>query len=325
VNKKNLVLLAILFLFFSGISFAQTDGTGTIEHFSLYWESDQYTWNYEVTVEKMVAGKFTEIQREKTEKTEVPCSLTTGSYRYQVTAYDFFGRASGISEWSYFQIIPGQPVTIEMPRTIIQPINPEEEPPVEEPEPLPVVEDLPVPEAPPYDSEPGNFFVEAAYSPLLSLPNTDFNQLYSFQPGGASARLWFIPFKFRLISLGFELAPSWSYLSATEDNYSVYAHLIDIPLGLIGQFWLPNGRMAVNLRLSGGLTLLNNFHFEYSGQQNKDQITTWIPSIHGGAFFLWIFRAPFFAEIGVELFHLFSVDNIPLEFVRPSLGVGMSF
>jgi hypothetical protein len=214
-----------------------------------------------------------------------------------------------------------------------EPIAEEPEPPVEEPEP-PVEEPEPPTEpeiiieepvaVPPPASEPGDFFVELTYSPLISLPNTDFNRLYKgFLPVGVSARLGLIPFKDRIFSFGFELAPSWSYLSSKEKNYSVYAQLLDLHLGLVGQVWLPNRTMAFNFRLGGGLSLLNNFHFEYKGQQNKDKITTWIPSMHGGISFIYIIRRSFFLDIGAELLHIFSVDNKILEFIRPSLGVGL--
>jgi hypothetical protein len=324
VTKKNQALPAILFLFFSSLIFAQSNESGP-RQFTLNWKSDEYAWNYEVTVEKLEAGKYTEILREKTENTEILCPLIVGRYRYQVTAYDFFGSPGGISEWSYFQIIPGQTeILIEEPAPA-QPDIPAEEPkpPVEEPE-TPAGEQNPPLESPP--KEPGDFFAQAAYSPLYSLPNTDFNRLYEgFLPVGVSARLGFIPYKGRVISLGFELAPSWSYLASKEDNYSVYAQLINIHVGLVGELWLPNGSMAFNFRLGGGLSLLQNFHFTYSGQQNHDQITTWIPSMHGGISFLWFIYKPIFVEIGAEIVHIFSVDNTFLEFVRPSLGVGLRF
>jgi hypothetical protein len=322
IKKKRALLSALLFLFFSSMVFAQTGETGA-DQFTLFWRADEYAWNYEVTLEKLGPEGFTEILRERTEEAEVICSLTTGRYRYQVTAYDFFGNAGGISAWSYFELIPGQvEIIIEEPEPVV------EEPVVEEPEP-PIQPEILVEEPePPVEApkEPGDFFVEAAYSPLISLPNTEFNRLFKgLLPGGASARLGFIPFKGRLFSLGFELDPSWSYLSSHEDNYSVYAQLLDLHLGLVGLLWLPNGTMAVDFRLGAGLSLLYNFHFEYEGQQNKDQLNTWIPSMRGGISFVWMIRNPFFLEIGVELLHVFSVDNIPLEFIRPSLGVGLRF
>jgi hypothetical protein len=83
--------------------------------------------------------------------------------------------------------------------------------------------------------------------------------------------------------------------------------------------------MAFNLRVGGGLSLLYNFHFEYTGQINQEQLNTWIPSMHGGVSFIWLFHNPFYVTIGAELLHLFSVDNTALEFIRPSLGVGLRF
>jgi hypothetical protein len=244
-----------------------------------------------------------------------------------VTAYDFFGNPGGISAWSYFEIVPGQseiiveepppaePEILDDSNLLVEKTEPSTE---EEAEDRDVLEET--------SKELGNFFVEAAYSPLFSLPNTDFNRLYKgFLPGGVSARLGFIPFKGRIISLGFEFDPFWSYLASSENNYSAYAQLINLHLGLVGQLWLPNGIMAFNFRAGGGLSLLHNFHFEYEEQQNKDQITTWIPSMHGGISFLWFIRKSFFLEMGAEWLHIFSVDNIPLEFVRPSLGVGLKF
>jgi hypothetical protein len=317
LTKQNRALPAVLFLFFSSIIFAQTDEPGP-EQFTLRWRADEYAWNYEVTVEKLEVGYSIEILREKTEAAEVACPLIVGRYRYRVTAYDFFGRPGGISDWSYFEIVPGQTeIIVEEPEILEEPELPAE------PEPPAVTEGRVMPEAP---KEPGDFFVEAAYSPLASLPNSDFNQLYEgFLPVGFSARLGLIPFKGPVISLGFELDPSWSYLFSKEDNYSVYAQLLDLHLGLVGQLWLPNGIMAFNFRAGGGLSLLNDFHFEYSGQQNKEHITTWIPSMHGGISFIWFIHPSLFLEMGVELLHIFSVDNIPLEFVRPSLGLGLRF
>jgi hypothetical protein len=328
-KKKRTLLSALLLLLFSSPIFAQT-GESEEKLFVLHWKSDEYAWNYEVTVEKLESGRYTEILRQRTSDAEVKCALTLGRHRYQVTAYDFFGQPGGTSAWSYFEIIPGQvEIIVEEPEPIVEEpeIIEEPEPPVEEPEP-PAEPEIIVEEpvvVPPPASEPGDFFVELAYSPLFSLPNTDFNRLYKVLPGGLSARLGLIPFKAGIFSFGFELAPSWSYLFSKNDNYSVHAQLLDLHLGLIGQVWLPNRTMAFNLRLGGGLSLLYNFHFEYSGQQNKDKITTWIPSMHAGVSFLWNFHRSFFLEAGMDLLHVFSVDNKALEFIRPSLGVGLRF
>jgi hypothetical protein len=315
--KKNL-LSAVLFLFFAFVIFAQANETGGVD-FTLDWEADEYAWNYEVTVEKRKAGlakKYTEILRQKTEQAEIPCSLTTGRYRYQVIAYDFFGRASAISEWSYFEVIPGQPVTIEKTKTVKlaapkQPKNDGEDP---DSSPASLLK------------KPWDFFATVDYLPLVSLPTSDFNRLYKgFLPGSVSARAAAIPFDFRVISLGFELAPSWAYLSVKENTYSVYSQLLNLHLGLVGELWLPNNTMAFNFHLGGGMTLLYDFHLEYAGQKNQKRITTWIPSMYGGVSFAWLFRKPFFAEAGVELLHLFSADKVFLGFIRPSLGVGVRF
>jgi hypothetical protein len=331
-KKKRTLLSALLFLLCSFPIFAQTNESEE-KLFVLHWKADEYAWNYEVAVEKLESGRYTEILRQRTSDAEVKCALTLGRYRYQVTAYDFFGQPGGTSVWSYFEIIPGQvEIIVEEPEPIAEepePIIEEPEPPaepeplVEEPEPL-VEEPEPVEVLPPA-SEPGNFFVKLAYAPLFSLPTTDFNRLYKVLPGSLSIHAGYIPFKVRIFSFGFELDPSWTYLSSKEDNYSVSAQLLDLHLGFVGQVWLPNGIMAINYRLGAGFSLLYNFHFEYEGQQNKDKITTWIPSLHAGVSFLWNFHRLLFLEAGVDLLHVFSVDNIPLEFIRPSLGVGLRF
>jgi hypothetical protein len=273
----------------------------------LGWQPAEYTYYYETVVEKQNDDEvYRELLRKRTNGTEVACALAPGRYRYQVTAYGFFERPGNISEWSYFEVIA-------------PPVAPPVAPPADEP---PITQSA----KPPLQRD-WDFFAELVYLPLFSLPNSDFNRLYTmdFLPLGFSARLGFVPLKGPVSSLGLELIPSWAYLKSETDDYSVYTQLMGLHLGLVWGLWLPNNRMAFNFRLGGGLSLLYDFHFEYGGKRDGGYITTWIPSAHGGISFLWFYSQAFFVEIGADFMHLFSTDAMFLEFVRPSLGVGVRF
>jgi hypothetical protein len=81
--------------------------------------------------------------------------------------------------------------------------------------------------------------------------------------------------------------------------------------------------MSLNLRLGGGLFSILGFEKE-AAEYRAEQVNALVPAAGGGLSLRWLFLRPFFAEMGVEYAHFFSVDDPSPGYLRPFAGMGLS-
>jgi hypothetical protein len=296
-------------------------GGGPVQRLS--WTGAEFAAACMVVVERQAEetagdrGAYREVLRElRGRDAFIEVSLPPGKYRFQVGAYDVLGRPGEISGWEYFEILaaataPEKPVP-EQPET------PESE--------------EPAPERPetPENAETKVFwdgFVEALYTPLIPLPFSYFNETYDvlFQPAGAALKFGALFPVGRRQALGFDLSPSWNYLYAKKIGCDVLAHLLTLHLNLVYSRGFSALPLTLHARAGGGFSLLYDFHFEHPEQPSGESVNTWIPSASAGLSLQWFFRRPFYLSLGVEYLQIFSVDNLFLNFIRPSAGLGVVF
>jgi hypothetical protein len=174
----------------------------------------------------------------------------------------------------------------------------------------------------------GGFFdprmcVSAAWSPLFPLYGrlNDFLDTRVFLPG-ASARISFIPFRRAFGSLGLELAPFWSRLSANPGGSDMSAQLAGAHANLLFQKCLAGDTLALNLRLGAGLSRLQDFYLEGGAYAMNSPVSTTRPSAGAGISLMWFFTETFFTEAGADYLHCFFVDT-PAGYARAILGCGL--
>jgi hypothetical protein len=179
-------------------------------------------------------------------------------------------------------------------------------------------------------ARPGSAFqISAAYTPLLPLYG-EFNDLLDtpFYPAGALLRFEFLPLRFSAFSLGLGLSPSWHMISTTYEmnnrKYEVSGHFLGAQGFILGQLQLPVPGLAINLRAGGGIFLLQDLN-KHNADESYETISVMLPAGSGGLSVLWTFKKPFFAEAGLEITHFFSVDNPSPGYLRPFVGLGLSF
>jgi hypothetical protein len=287
-------------------------GGGPVQRLS--WTNVEFTAACVVVVERQEeegpsagAGEravYREVLRELREQDAfIEVSLPPGKYRFRVGAYDALGRPGEVSGWEYFEIFAAAP----------------------EPEkPAP-----PSKESVPKDHKPKisrDSFVEVLYTPLIPLPFSYFNKTYDifFQPAGAALKFGMLFPAGQRHALGFDLTPSWNYLYADKPGYDVLSQLLTLHFNLVYRYGFSTLPLTLQARAGGGLSLLYDFHFEYSGRRSDEVINTWIPSVSAGLSLQWFFHRPLYLNLGLEYLQIFSVDNLFLNFIRPSLGIGMA-
>lgn len=110
---KKIVVFAILLFIPVSMSFAQDeqyyiteDEKGNQTIFQKFeWQKDDDVLKYEFIVEQFQKGKYVEIAHEETSTNSVSVSLSAGTYRYKIIAYNFLGVVEIESEWIDVEII----------------------------------------------------------------------------------------------------------------------------------------------------------------------------------------------------------------------------
>ncbi|MDR2133883.1 MAG: hypothetical protein LBP27_02155, partial [Treponema sp.] len=273
----------------------------------LSWTEAEFTAACVVVVERQAEGEpsageraaYREVLRElRGREGFIEVSLPPGKYRFRVGAYDALGRPGEVSGWEYFEILAAAP-----------------EP--EKPAPLPGESVLEQPSPKIWEG-----LAEVLYAPLFPLPFSHFNRTYDavFQPAGAALKFGMLFPAGQRHALGFDFSPSWNYLYANKPDYDVLSQLMTLHLNLV--YRRAFSALALQAGAGGGLSLLYDFHFEHSGRRSGEAISTWIPSVSAGLSLQWFFRRPFYLSLGLEYLQIFSVDNLFLNFIRPSAGAG---
>jgi hypothetical protein len=331
----------VLFVLAAAVPPLRAQESGPLVH-RLRWQPVEYASLYEVTVEiRGAANEWIEITR-KTTKTEtfIDCPLFTGNYRFRVGAYDLLGKPGSTSEWIYFEVRPPQKASpggktdTETAGTSAAgtsagtaegetPPRPAAEGPTETTGPAYYEGHVP----PPEESEKSIFRLGILGAPFITLPFSDFNEIYTsspIQPVGLALRFSVLPLKTKIGVFGLELLPSWNYMANDILHKSRYAHIFGGNGAILWQI-RPFGRSsALNFRLGGGLTYVDS-RFVFNDGLDTDKKATWNPSVIAGFSFLHFLNKSMFFDIGLDYYHIFAQDNPTLNYLRPTVGFGWWF
>lgn len=111
--KKAMILVTVLFLYSGAWADVANWRTEDFRHAqTLSWEAVPNVSRYAVVVEENTATGWVERVRETTGQPELRVSLKSGEYRFSVTAFDYFDRASEPSPWMPFTVLPALLPTI---------------------------------------------------------------------------------------------------------------------------------------------------------------------------------------------------------------------
>jgi hypothetical protein len=281
----------------------------------LTWQPVEYASGYEVVAEILTASNEWAEQFRKTSGTEtfVDCPLSIGKYRFRVSAFDLLGRPGSATEWIYFEMRAREPVQA-----------PEQNPaPAASGEPgFPAV--LPA-AAFHREVEDSRFALELFYTPFIALPFSNFNDIYftePFQPIGFTGDFTVYPFK--AIRLGLGLSPFWNFLATEIRLKSRYTHVTGSHMFAAWQIQPTGKSVYINVRIGGGFTYLFS-RFDFNEGLDTTNHAAWNPSLNAGVSLQSRLRGPLFFDAGIEYFHIFSQDNIMLNYLRPSIGISWRF
>jgi hypothetical protein len=172
---------------------------------------------------------------------------------------------------------------------------------------------------------PVDINVSTGYRP----PFTLYGQIYELLetdsfPLGAYLRLSVIPFKRRWGYMGFEFEPVWSLFEASQENYTVQAHMPGVAIYGVYRRLLPNRIMAFDFRIGGGIYSVMLYQLTFN-RGKTEPMAILFPVFATGVSFTWFVRKPFFLEAGLDYIHFFTVDDPSPGYLRPFLGLGWQF
>jgi hypothetical protein len=125
--------------------------------------------------------------------------------------------------------------------------------------------------------------------------------------------------------MGAELEPYWNYLYIKDSEYEMTAQMTGAMIYGVYQRRLSNRTMVLNFHIGGGIYSVLDYHFTYNDGGETEPMNVLIPAAGIGASFQWFIKKPFFAELGLDFIHMFSVDDPQPGYIRPSLGAGWQF
>jgi hypothetical protein len=169
-----------------------------------------------------------------------------------------------------------------------------------------------------------DIYVSLGYSPAIPL-YSEFNKFFDkpIFPRGLNARVTIFPFKYDSGDLGFELAPSWMYLSTSTPSYKASAHIAGLSANLVFRKWIEKDITAMNFRAGGGASGVLDFYFQHNNGETSEHLNVLTPTVGAGVSFLWVIYKPFFVEAGLDFTHLFTVDSSSPGYLRPWLNAGL--
>jgi hypothetical protein len=313
MNGKKLFTLAVaLFLAFRGLSAQDAPVDTAVQDpvfHRLTWQAVEYASRYEVTVEISASSNewIEHIRKTSVTETFIDFPLFAGKYRFRVSAFDLLGRPGSTTEWMYFEVR----ARIKAP----------EEAPVSGP----AFSLSGEKNEPPRDAS--LFDLETLFTPLITLPFSSFNEIYTtdpFQPVGFSIRFTTYPFKRVAGTFGLGIMPFWNFLATEIYLKSRYTHLTG------GQFFIAyqmrpfGGGITVNIRGGGGMTYISS-RFDFNEGIDITTQGAWNPSANIGVSLQSSIGGALFLDAGLEYHHIFSKDNVMLNFLRPMIGIGWRF
>ena len=152
--------------------------------------------------------------------------------------------------------------------------------------------------------EPPNMYLGFAFIPPL------FALYHNLRFSGAGFSLGVVSAQESFINLGFEIAASWLSCETLQS--------FTMDFNFLGQRWLVDERMALNLRFGAGVSL-----FPVSGYIPEIIGSAYVFNVNAGLSFLWMLGHSFYVETGVDVIHFIRVHSSALS--RPWMGVGWRF
>jgi hypothetical protein len=345
-GKRGFFYTLIPLLFAAAQALAAQENAPVLRRLS--WRPVEYASGYEVVVEILTASNEWVEQFRKTGGTEtfVDCPLFIGKYRFRVSALDLLGRPGSSTGLVYFELRAREPAPeagppesdAAAPRDAASDKGggasvPGEE--AERPEsaaaspPESAAAETRESAAPPaaslpQEDEKSPFVLELFYTPLITLSFSDFNEIYTtdpFQPVGFALRFTAHPFAGSAWGLG--LTPFWNFLATELYLKSRYTHITGVHL--FAAWRQPVKRdMYINIRAGGGLTYISS-RFDFNEGLDITTQAAWNPSASIGISFQGRLSGSLFLDAGIEYFHVFSQDNVTLNYLRPMIGIGWRF
>jgi hypothetical protein len=171
------------------------------------------------------------------------------------------------------------------------------------------------------------FRLEVLAAPVIILPFSDFNEIYStstVQPLGAALRFSALPLVTKAGTFGIDILPSWNYLANDILHTSRYTHIFSGHLSFVWQIRPFNRNTALDFRVGGGMTYISS-RFVFNDGMDTDELDAWNPSVIGGVSFVMFLNKSLFLDMGIDYYHIFTRDNMFLNYLRPMIGLGWWF
>jgi hypothetical protein len=144
-----------------------------------------------------------------------------------------------------------------------------------------------------------------------------------FYPVGAEIRVTWFPITRSWGSLGVEGLLGWSYLKGRANSADITAHLGELGLNVFYRKEL-NRLLALRVRAGGGFGAVLGLSFDH-GIIQSPVYNTMSPMVDLGVSLEWNLLRAFYAELGADGFHVFSVDTPRSLYLRPFAGLGLRF
>jgi hypothetical protein len=295
------------------------------------WIGDEYVLKYEVVIERDEGEGYRVFMREFTESPSLQISLLPGKYRYRVIPFDFLEQAGEASAWVSLNVLPAPIIPVEVQTIgddnyllhsdseLVPGVN---EIIIKNPDELKTNEGVITVEKQEPSEKRINIYLCAAWAPLVPLYGR-MQQVFGneFSASGAALRIGAFYTKLALFNPGLELSTSWYALNNIQDGSKIEMQTGVIGFNLLAQKWLPNRKMAFNLRAGGGLGFQIS---ELSTEQDSYPMGGLVPQINLEPSFLWVALKQLYLETGLS-YTLFLNQNSHSGCLRPWLGIGWNF
>ncbi|MDR2476402.1 MAG: autotransporter outer membrane beta-barrel domain-containing protein [Treponema sp.] len=323
-----------------GILFAAASLAAAQEHGPIVsrisWQPVDFVSRYEISVEiRTQPGVWLEIIRKSSgEEPFVDCPFFPGDYRFQISVFDLFGNPASSTSWNYFEVrnLEPPPPIEEKPEPA--PALVEEtktETPPETVSTVPVVQPQYVPPGfgiiPPQEDEKTIFRLEALAMPLVTLPFSEFNEIYAtspIQPLGTSLRFTALPWRTGVGIFGLDFMTSWNYLANDVLYRSRYTNILNLQLSAVWQTRPFSRNTALDFRIGGGLNYIHS-RFDFNDGRISENLDSWNASLNAGLSLVFFITKSLFLDVGIDYFQIFTADSDILAYLRPVLGLGWWF
>jgi hypothetical protein len=145
-----------------------------------------------------------------------------------------------------------------------------------------------------------------------------------FYPLGFTSRIAYVPFKTPYGFFGLELSPSYAYMEADKDTYTLKTNIVSASLSLLYQIPFLEERLLLNVRLGGGLASYVDMTLEYASGLASESLFTLFPEAQAGIsgqLFVW---NQAFIDLGLDFKFFFAKDMFTI-YMNPAISIGWRF